>query len=135
GKIYEGMTSNFYVIASRRRSNLILHKKIASGKEQARPRNDMILITAQRGILLGVTRKAVLKLAREQGLHIKYRAPLLNDSFDEAFLTSSSRGVVPIISIDDKSVGQGGVGAWTKRLSQAYQVYIQARSEFLNPKK
>lgn len=101
----------------------------------------MMLITAQRGILLGVTRKAVLKLAREQGLQIKYQAPLLNDSFDEAFLTSSSRGVVPIVSIDDKPVGQGRrrtepvevVGEWTKRLSQAYQVYVKNRSEFLHP--
>lgn len=118
GKIYEGMTSNFYVI-----------KHV--GARSSRPST---LITAQRGILLGITRKAVLKLAREGGLHIKYQAPLLNDSFDEAFLTSSSRGVVPIVSIDAKPVGQGNVGEWTKRLSQAYQVYVKDRSEFLHPK-
>ncbi|HCB01211.1 MAG TPA: hypothetical protein DEP19_02410, partial [Anaerolineae bacterium] len=87
GKIYEGMTSNFYVI-----------KHVGARSS---------LITAQRGILLGVTRKAVLKLAREAGLDIKYQAPSLSESFDEAFLTSSSRGVVPIVSIDEKSVGQG----------------------------
>ncbi len=109
GKIYEGMTSNFYVI-----------KHVGARSS---------LITAQRGILLGVTRKAVLKLAREAGLDIKYQAPSLSESFDEAFLTSSSRGVVPIVSIDEKSVGQGSVGKWTKKLIVAYQEYVNEKSE------
>lgn len=105
GKVLEGMTSNFYVI-----------------------KKD-ILITAQRGILLGVTRKAILKLTKEQGLAIEYRAPSINESFNEAFLTSSSRGVVPIISIDDKSVGQGSVGKWTKKLISAYREFVFKESE------
>ncbi|MHB8779026.1 MAG: aminotransferase class IV [Anaerolineales bacterium] len=109
GSILEGMTSNFYAI-----------KSINA---------DVELITAQRGILAGVTRKAVLRIAREQGLTIKYRAPRLDEKFNEAFLTSSSRGVVPIVSIDNKSVGQGRVGKWTKMLSRAYQAYIQKCSE------
>lgn len=104
GKILEGMTSNFYAI---------------KGK---------MLITARRGILLGVTRRAVLRIARRQGMPIEYRPPLVNEKFDEAFLTSSSRGVVPIISIDNKLVGQGRVGQWTKMLSKAYQAYVEERS-------
>jgi branched-chain amino acid aminotransferase len=109
GKIYEGMTSNFYTVF------------------------DSSLITAQRGILLGVTRKAILKLAKEQGMNIIYRSPTLAEKFNEAFLTSSSRGVVPIVSMDGKPIGQGRVGAWTKRLSQAYQEYVKQRSEEINP--
>jgi branched-subunit amino acid aminotransferase/4-amino-4-deoxychorismate lyase len=62
-------------------------------------------------------------------MSIQYRSPLVNEKLDEAFLTSSSRGVVPIISIDDVPVGQGRVGDWTKTLSKAYQAYIQERSE------
>lgn len=104
-KILEGMTSNFYAIKGR------------------------TVITASRGILLGVTRKALLRIARGQGMSIEYRAPRLNEKFHEAFLTSSSRGVVPIITIDKKSVGQGGVGKWTKILSKAYQAYVLERSE------
>lgn len=116
GKILEGMTSNFYavqhVIASR----------------QAKQSMATIVI-AQKGILLGVTRRAVLKLARGEGMSIDYRFPLANEKFDEAFLTSSSRGVVPIVMIDGKQVGQGRPGMWTKRLSLAYQAYVWERSE------
>jgi branched-chain amino acid aminotransferase len=139
GKILEGMTSNFYAIAKRWSSSSERtlrrayrdQQEIASDKKQERPRND-ILITAQRGILLGVTRKAVLKLARGQGMSIEYRSPDLNEKFNEAFLTSSSRGVVPIVSIDDKSVGQGRVGKWTKRLISAYQEYVLQKSEAID---
>jgi len=105
GNILEGMTSNFYVVRGR------------------------ALITSRSGILLGVTRRAILRLARGQGMDIEYRAPILGEKFDEAFLTSSSRGVVPIVSIDDSPVGQGGVGKWTKILSEAYQAYVEERSE------
>jgi branched-chain amino acid aminotransferase len=106
GKILEGMTSNFYAI-----------KK---GKT---------LITAQSGILLGVTRRVILRLARGQGMSIEYRAPKLSEYFSEAFLTSSSRGVAPIVFIDNKPVGQGRVGKWTQMLSKAYQAYVKERSE------
>jgi branched-chain amino acid aminotransferase len=105
GKILEGMTSNFYAVKGR------------------------TLITARRGILLGVTRRAVLRLARGQGMLIEYRSVRVGEKIHEAFLTSSSRGVVPIISIDNKLVGQGRVGKWTKVLSQAYQSYVEKRSE------
>ena len=105
GHILEGMTSNFYTI---------------KGKT---------LITAQDGILLGVTRHAILGLARGEGMSIEYRPPNVGEKFDEAFLTSSSRGVVPIISIDNSPVGQGRVGKWTQMLSKAYQAYVEERSE------
>ena len=107
GKILEGMTSNFYAIKEKK------------------------LITAQNGILLGVTRRAILKLARGQGMSIEYRSPRISEEFDEAFLTSSSRGVVPIVFIDNRPVGQGRVGKWTRILSKAYQAYVEERSEKL----
>lgn len=105
GKILEGMTSNFYAVRGR------------------------TLITARYGILLGVTRRAVLRLARGQGMSIEYRSPHMDEKFHEAFLTSSSRGVVPIVSIDNKLLGQGSVGRWSKMLSKAYQAYVVERSE------
>ena len=87
------------------------------------------LVTAQDGILLGVTRRVILGLARAQGMSIDYRAPKVNEKSDEAFLTSSSRGVVPIVSIDNQPVGQGKVGKWSRILSKAYQAYIEEKSE------
>lgn len=121
GNILEGMTSNFYAI-----NHVVASRALDLAAK--RSRND-ILITAQRGILLGVTRRAVLRIARGEGLSIEYRAPRIDEDFDEAFLTSSSRGVVPIVKIDGRQIGQGTPGAWTKRLSLAYQAYIEARSE------
>lgn len=121
-KVSEGMTSNFYVV-----------KKVPQDLSCKLKKQDKscgtLLITAQRGILLGVTRKAILKLAKGQGLIIDYRSPSLDEKFDEAFLTSSSRGVVPIVSIDDKSVGQGSVGKWTQTLISAYREYVIKHSE------
>ena len=181
GKIYEGMTSNFYavlpVIASDGRVGRVFAEAVSRSSEAiparssviARneaisslgrgllrrvgvsvrkerypstssghrsttdpPRNDgATLVTARTGILLGVTRRAVLRLARGEGMSIRYRAPRVDENFAEAFLTSSSRGVVPIISIDGIGVGEGRVGAWTKRLSLAYQAYVEERSESL----
>lgn len=122
GKILEGMTSNFHVIASRpersRRAGRLL-------------RYNTTLITARSGILLGVTRRAVLRLARGEGMSIEYRAPEVNEKFDEAFLTSSSRGIVPIISIDGNPVGEGAVGEWTKRLMKAYREYVERKAEVI----
>jgi branched-chain amino acid aminotransferase len=118
GKIYEGMTSNFYAVPQ----DSFCHSQDKSCGT---------LVTARTGILLGVTRRAVLRLARGEGMSIVYRPPRLDEDFDEAFLTSSSRGVVPIVQIDDRAVGQGRVGAWTKRLSLAYAAYVEERSEGL----
>jgi len=131
GKILEGMTSNFYVVASKRQR--AKQPPVRDGgllrADERSPRNDITLVTARSGILLGVTRRAVLRLARGQGMSIEYRAPKVGEWFDEAFLTSSSRGVVPIISINQNPVGQGKVGKWTKILSMAYQAYVEERSE------
>jgi branched-subunit amino acid aminotransferase/4-amino-4-deoxychorismate lyase len=71
----------------------------------------------------------VLKLERGEGMSIEYRAPRVDENFDEAFLTSSSRGVVPIVKIDGQPVGQGTVGAWSKTLRKEYQAYVEERSE------
>jgi branched-subunit amino acid aminotransferase/4-amino-4-deoxychorismate lyase len=70
-----------------------------------------------------------LRLARRQGLHIEYRPPRVDEVFDEAFLTSSSRGVVPIIAIDGRVVGDGRVGEVSKILQKLYQAYILKRAE------
>lgn len=142
GKILEGMTSNFYAVKHviARRSETTTKQSSGSGGllrslPLARTRawhgtgNDISLITARSGILLGVTRRVVLRLARGEGMSIEYRAPRVSENFDEAFLTSSSRGVVPIVKIDGQPVGQGTVGAWSKTLRKEYQAYVEERSE------
>jgi branched-chain amino acid aminotransferase len=103
--VLEGMTSNFYIIQAG------------------------ALVTSRKGILLGVTRRAVIRLARGAGLEVEYRAPDLDEPFSEAFLTSSSRGVVPIVAIDGRPVGEGRPGAWTKKLVAAYEAYVGKHSQ------
>lgn len=115
GGILEGMTSNFYAVK-------VPHASACGA-----------LITARKGILLGVTRRAVLRLARGEGMPIEYRPPRVDEKFDEAFLTSSSRGVVPIVKINGEPVEQGKPGAWTKRLSLAYQAFVEEGSEGILP--
>lgn len=128
GKILEGMTSNFYAI---KRSPAARKRSLRA--EDNRPRNDVRLITAQKGILLGVTRRMILKLARAEGMSIEYRPPGMDEDFDEAFLTSSSRGVVPIVRINGKAVGQGRVGEYSKRLMRSFGQRNAAKSESLIP--
>lgn len=153
GRILEGMTSNFYavkyVIANRwsnggaagapYRDQAAKQSQPSSGEllttswrtsaGDRRPHNDITLITACQGILHGVTRSVVLKLAKREGLRVEYRAPRVDEYFDEAFLTSSSRGVVPVIQIDGELVGQGRVGEVARQLSKSYQMYLQTHAE------
>lgn len=116
GKILEGMTSNFFYVT---RSSTAL--RFAQDE----------LCTAQRDILLGVTRRTVIRVARGLELEMKYQ-PLKRDQLNaarEAFITSSSRGVVPVIQIDDVTVGQGRPGGVTKQLSAAYEAYVLTKAE------
>lgn len=70
------------------------------------------------GILSGVTRRAVLRLARAQGLKAQEAVlrPSDLETWDEAFLTSAVRGIIPIVKLGGKRVGTGRPGPLTKAL-------------------
>jgi len=107
--ILEGMTSNFfYVIGD-------------------------ALGTARQKILLGVTRRSVLRVARGRGFSIIYRALKREQAsaLSEAFLTSSSRGIVPIIQINELTVGEGRPGPVTKMLMDGYNRYVIQHAEII----
>lgn len=74
------------------------------------------------GILEGVTRKAVLRLARELGMKAGEAVLRLEhrESWQEAFLTSAVRGVVPIVKLAGRRVGSGRPGPATKALMEAF---------------
>lgn len=106
-RILEGMTSNFFYVENGN------------------------LGTARRDVLLGVTRRTVLRVARGSGLSIIYR-PMKREqtpALNEAFLTSSSRGIVPIVRIDEVVVGEGLPGPITEELMGGYQNYIMRHAE------
>lgn len=89
-----------------------------------------VLYTAPDGVLRGVTRKLVLDLAREQLLSVRMVAIREDelDSLDEAFLTSSSRHLVPVVAIDGRPVGDGRPGPLTLRLAAAYEQMVERRA-------
>ncbi|MEN3930250.1 D-amino-acid transaminase [Microvirga sp. W0021] len=75
-----------------------------------------------RAILPGITRLTVMRLANEKNLTIEERLFTLEEAFaaDEAFITSATTFVMPIVSIDGKQVGSGKPGPLTKRLRALY---------------
>jgi branched-subunit amino acid aminotransferase/4-amino-4-deoxychorismate lyase len=90
-----------------------------------------MLCTARTDILSGVTRKTVIAIARGRGLEVKYR-PLRRDPLPavaEAFITSSSRGIVPVVQIDAVTIGEGRPGPLTLELMSAYESYVRKSAE------
>ncbi len=81
-------------------------------------------------ILPGVTRKAVLALAEEKGLKNAERRFTLTECYeaDEAFITAASLFVCPVLTIDDRNIGDGQVGPLTRRLQDIYQEFRQAHA-------
>jgi D-alanine transaminase len=73
-------------------------------------------------VLPGITRLSVMRLAKENGLTIEERAFSVDEALGaaEAFLTSASSLVMPVVSIDGKPVGDGKPGPMTRRLRRVY---------------
>lgn len=73
-------------------------------------------------ILEGVTRDTVLTLAREEGIPVAEEMLTRDQVYlaDEAFFTGTAAEVTPIREIDNRKIGEGGVGAVTKRLQARY---------------
>jgi D-alanine transaminase len=73
-------------------------------------------------ILPGITRLAVMQLAQENGLALEERPFTVEEALaaSEAFLTSASSFVMPVVAIDGKPVGSGAVGPQARRLRSLY---------------
>jgi D-alanine transaminase len=73
-------------------------------------------------ILPGITRQSVMRLAQENGLTLEERLFSLDEAHSaaEAFLTSASSFVMPVVAIDGKPVGNGKPGPLTRRLREVY---------------
>ncbi len=101
GYVTEGSSNNAYII-----------------------KQDGTLVTRQLGteILSGITRQAVLKLAAEAEIRIEERPFTVKEAYDaaEAFVTSATTFVMPVISIDGKKIGEGRPGALSRKLRKFY---------------
>jgi branched-chain amino acid aminotransferase len=75
------------------------------------------------GLLPGITREVVFEIGSEIGIPVT-EAVLRDDDFygaDEAFLTSTTREAVPIVQVDDRTIGSGKPGPVTVRLLEAFR--------------
>ena len=79
-------------------------------------------------ILPGITRKSLLQLSKEAGIVLEERRFTVEEAYDaaEAFLTSASNFVLPIVSIDGRPVADGKPGPITKRLRELYLAMASA---------
>jgi branched-subunit amino acid aminotransferase/4-amino-4-deoxychorismate lyase len=79
-------------------------------------------VTPERGVLEGVTRRAVLDVAVDEGIPARLGVLTVDDlsAADEVFLTSTAGGVMPVVSVDGRVLGDGTPGPLTRRLRDAY---------------
>ena len=78
-------------------------------------------------VLPGITRRAVMQLAAEDGIATSVRGLDINDVLgaDEVFLTNSSWGVLPVRAIEREQVGDGAVGPVTTQLREAWLACVE----------
>ena len=85
------------------------------------------LITPDQGMLQGITRRTVIEIAQSLGLQVQVR-PVSATEFraaDEAFISSSGGGVLPVTRVDGKNVADGAIGPVTRKLSDTYWAWHQ----------
>jgi len=100
GKITEGTSSNAYIV----KDSKVITRELSNS------------------ILAGCTRRSLFKLANAHGIEIEERAFTPDEVYDadEAFLTSSSNFVMPIVEIDGCRIGGGQPGPVTRKLREIF---------------
>ena len=86
------------------------------------------------GLLPGITREFLFEIGAEAAIPVREAVLKDADLFgaDEAFLTSSTREVVPIVQVDDRRIGAGIPGPITRRLLDGFRRQAQALTQNQN---
>lgn len=100
GKVTEGTSNNAYIV----KGGKIITRELSTD------------------ILHGITRAAVLRFAREAQMVVEERAFTMDEAkqADEAFTTSASAFVMPVVELDGVTLGDGTPGAVARRLREIY---------------
>jgi len=109
GTILEGLSSNFFAV------------------------REGILHTEDERILPGITRGVVLELGR--GLLPRATGSVRLDQIgelSEAFLTSVSRGILPVVKVDETTIGDGRPGPSTQELGRRLEALVEREAEPLS---
>lgn len=105
GNLCEGMGSNVFVV-----------------------RDGEVLTPREKYVLPGVSRQTVIDLAEQEGIPLREADIDLYDAYnaDEAFLTSTSLCICPVVKVNGVQIGAEGQvwGPITKRLTDAYQRFV-----------
>jgi D-alanine transaminase len=108
GLVTEGASSNAWIVS---RNGVLITRALGTG------------------ILPGITRSVVIDELKAQGLKVEERPFTVAEAYAarEAFVTSASQIVMPVISIDDRPVADGKPGPVTGRLRRAYYQHADIR--------
>jgi D-alanine transaminase len=82
---------------------------------------------ADKGILRGITRSVLIEVIRAQGLELEERAFTAEEAYGarEAFLTSASQIVMPVVRIDQRPIGNGAPGSVATALRAEFHRYAE----------
>ena len=81
------------------------------------------------GALAGLTRDAVMTIARDEGYEIVERSLNRADLYlaDEAFFTGTAAELVPLVEVDDRRVGEGKPGPVTRHLLDLFRKAVSGQ--------
>jgi branched-chain amino acid aminotransferase len=90
---------------------------------------------SEAGLLAGITREFLFEVGAEAGIPVREAALKDDDLFgaDEAFLTSTTREVVPIVQVDSRIIGSGAPGPVTRALLDGFRRRAQAMTRRQTP--
>jgi D-alanine transaminase len=92
------------------------------------PARTLVTRHADHAILRGITRTVLFDAIKAQGLTVEERAFTLEEAYGarEAFITSASQIVLPVVRVNDRTIGDGRPGPVTTALRRAYHRHAQA---------
>ena len=90
-------------------------------------RGELFTPPTDAGILEGITRNIVIKLAREANFTVQEKPLLRHDIYtaDECFLTGTAAEVIPVVELDKRAIGSGEPGPITQQLRDRFQQFAR----------
>jgi len=90
--------------------------------------NEVVYTPRPFNTLVGVTRQAVMEIARAEGFGMEERQLALMDVYtaDEVFITGTAAEVVPVRSVDRRVIGDGSPGKVTRHIMTAFRTLVRS---------
>lgn len=105
GRVLEGTTFSFFII-----------------------KDDESVVTskADGSILSSITRLVLIDILKNNQINVEERDLTLDEVYQskEAFIASSTRDVIPVVSIENNAIGDGKIGNTTKKIMDLYQLEL-----------